>query len=51
MEAVAFDLMKHIGSYEENKPISTRDYWLTLYVQCLKATRGVDIQRVLQNGP
>jgi len=41
---VAFDLMVFIGQREEHEDSSTedsrkyRDYWLTLYRQCRKAT-------------
>ena len=41
-QAVAFKLMQHIAGYE-NAPgdkLNTRQYWLTLYRQCYKATDG-----------
>jgi hypothetical protein len=43
---VAFDLMVFIGQREEHEDSSTedsrkyREYWLTLYRQCRKATVG-----------
>ena len=40
-ERVAFDLMEKISFFEhDNKEAdqSKREYWLTLYRQCLKAT-------------
>ncbi len=38
-EAVAFQLMKFIGNYEGVEP-KDRKYWLALYRECHKATRG-----------
>jgi hypothetical protein len=40
---VAYDLMKNIAESERlstEKPIRTREYWLTLFHQCLKAVHG-----------
>ena len=47
---VAFDLMHHISHREEGKEQEqkTRAYWLALYAQCHKATRGVPIHSVLE---
>jgi len=41
-EAVAFELMKHISSFEgkSEDEMSKREYWLTLYHQSIKAVRG-----------
>jgi len=49
-QAVAFELMKHIANWEEGKgaQMKTRDYWLTLYRQCYKATNGSALERILQ---
>jgi hypothetical protein len=47
---VAFDLMNHISRREEGKEQEqkTRAYWLTLYAQCHKATRGDRLEYVLE---
>jgi hypothetical protein len=47
---VAFELMDHISRREGNigKQNETREYWLTLYSQCYKATHGVRLQHVLE---
>jgi len=39
---VAFDLMAHIASYEgkSKEEKATRDYWLTLFHQSMKASKG-----------
>jgi len=46
-EAVAYKLMEKISQYEE---IDQRDrkYWLTLYRQCHKATKGQLLESVLK---
>ena len=47
---VAFDLMDHIFRHEKSDDAQTksRDYWLTLYSQCLKAARGDALKYVLE---
>lgn len=47
-QRVAFDLMLQIAG-DEKRPAEerTREYWLTLYVQCHKATNGQILERVL----
>ena len=49
-QAVAFELMKHIASWEsaDGAQMKTRAYWLTLYRQCYKATNGSPLERILQ---
>jgi hypothetical protein len=41
-ERVAYDLLEKIASYDsrEKSEGMKREYWLTLYHQCLKATSG-----------
>jgi hypothetical protein len=41
-ERVAFDLLEKIASYDSREKAEgmKREYWLTLYHQCLKATSG-----------
>lgn len=49
-ERVALDLMNIIAGYEDNDAIRVnRDYWLTLYRQCIKATAGKPLSRVLNS--
>jgi hypothetical protein len=53
-EAVAFRLMEKIASCEANTKTGdnqhSRDYWLTLYIQCRRATaRGVTAESALQS--
>ena len=47
---VAFDLMDHISRREKPDDTQTRsrEYWLTLYLQCLKAARGDALKYVLE---
>lgn len=46
---VAFDLMKHISSYQpEEVKVKDRAYWLTLYRQCYKAANGYSLEDILQ---
>ena len=47
---VAFDLMDHIARRESGKDAEqkTRDYWLTLYVQCYKAASGEALKYALE---
>lgn len=47
--AVAFDLMKFLGdtSYKKGDR-DTREYWLTLYRQCYKATIGNSLESILR---
>jgi len=43
-EAVAFNLMERISEYEGSKEITKdRKYWLSLYRQCYKATKGYSL--------
>ena len=50
---VAYDLMLLIGSEIEtgqdsqNGDKSNREYWLSLYRQCYKATQGLSLKHVL----
>ncbi len=49
-ERVAYELMKLIA-IEENagdQDKSKREYWLTLYRQCLKATSGYILENILK---
>ncbi len=47
-EAVAFDLLLKITSHEVQTGLTKdRDYWLTLYRQCYKATCGFDLAHIL----
>ena len=49
-QAVAFKLMQHIAGYE-NAPgnqMNTRQYWLTLYRQCYKATDGGSMDSIMR---
>ena len=47
---VAFDLMDHISRREkpDEAQSKSRDYWLTLYVQCLRASQGLALKHVLE---
>lgn len=49
-EQVAFQLMKTINNYESraNQEKNHRNYWLTLYSQCLKATSGYSLESILK---
>lgn len=49
--AVAYDLMRFIGSGDDLKnkdQESRRQYFLTLYRQCWKATNGYGLESILQ---
>lgn len=46
-ESVAYQLMQDIIAQESTSQ-KTREYLLTLYVQCLKATSGVTLAVVLK---
>ena len=46
-ERVAFDLMKEIANHEEVRV--SREYFLKLYRQCLKATLRKDLKSILQD--
>lgn len=49
VESVAFKLMSLIASQSSTHPeTADRKYWLKLYSQCLKATKGYDLEQVLQ---
>ena len=47
---VAYDLMDLISRREEisDADKKSRDYWLTLYVQCLRASNGDALKYVLE---
>jgi hypothetical protein len=46
---VALELMQKITDYEEVKSESKdREYWLTLYSQCLSTVNGHAVQSTLQ---
>jgi hypothetical protein len=49
-ERVAYDLMLHIAKTEPplNGAPPNREYWLTLYCQCLAATSGERMTDVLK---
>lgn len=47
-EAVAFKLMEHISHYEPKVEKDNRRYWLALYRQCYKATRGGLLESILK---
>jgi hypothetical protein len=49
-QRVAYDLMLHIAKTEppENGALPNREYWLTLYCQCLAATSGERMTDVLK---
>ena len=48
---VAYELMRHIAVCEKPAPdkLNTRDYWLTLYRQCWKATDGRVLKDILES--
>lgn len=46
-ERVALDLMKFIASTQGEPDLRDRKYWLTLYRQCLSATRGNTMDAIL----
>lgn len=46
---VAYDLMIFIGNNESGDK-AHRDYWLSLYRQCYKATHGATLKHVLDKG-
>lgn len=48
-EAVAFNLMQRVSQYEDSKEIrKDRNYWLSLYRQCWKATKGYALEDILK---
>ena len=49
---VAYDLMMHIANYEnsDNAQNNAREYWLTLYHQCVLANRSNNLSNVLRKG-
>lgn len=47
VDAVAFRLTQLIGNYESDQK-QDRRYWLTLYRQCYKATRGRTLEDILK---
>lgn len=46
-ERVAYDLTKTIARNESSSERKNRDYWLTLYNQCRKATEGYGLESIL----
>lgn len=46
-EMAALNLMKHIGQYETDQK-QDRKYWLTLYKQCHKSTRGNTLEDIMK---
>lgn len=48
-QAVAFKLMQQIANWEEipDDQKKKREYWLTLYRQCYKATNGGSLESIL----
>ena len=51
-EAVAFDLMKWIASHEEEKEArKKRDYWITLFRQCHRASGSAALKAILEKDP
>ena len=46
-ESVAYELTRLIAHNENSSDKTTRDYWLTLYTQCHRATRGFNLRDVL----
>lgn len=47
-DRVAFDLMVKIANYEEGQNTASRDYWLTLFYQCKKATYSSSLESILK---
>ncbi len=49
-QSVAFDLMKHIAFNEKvgDEQKKSRQYWLSLYRQCWKATNGGSLESILK---
>ena len=47
---VAFELMDHISRREDgvDDAQKTRDYWLTLYIQCWRAANGSALKHILE---
>lgn len=47
---VAYDLMVYIANREEvtEQQKKSRDHWLTLYLQCRRATREASLEHVLK---
>lgn len=47
---VAYDLMIHIVNWEnpDQSKKESRDYWLTLFHQCMLATKSSDLNTVLR---
>lgn len=48
-QRVAFELMKHIGVecfHTDKEAQQTKDYWLKLYRQCYKATKGGSLESI-----
>ena len=48
-ERVAFNLMEHISNLDNasDSEKSNRNYWLTLYRQCYKASSGNNLKSIL----
>lgn len=47
-ERVAYELMMQIATNEGKYNESNRDYWLTLYWQCRKATNYSKLESILE---
>jgi len=49
-ERVAFELMQHIAAWEDASEDRKRDkkYWLSLYLQCIKATNDYPLESILK---
>jgi len=43
---VAFELMDLISSIEDQE--KDREYWLSLFAQCVRATHGVSIEKIMK---
>ncbi len=48
VERVALDLAYQIAQDEGSSAKKDRQYWLTLYRQCYKATRGNTLESILK---
>jgi hypothetical protein len=47
-ERVAYDLMEKIAGFEDSPERAKRDYWLTLFHQCRKATYSTSLEAILK---
>lgn len=50
-ERVALEVARQIQGWEEANPgkDKAREYWITLFAQCMAATRGVHPSKILTN--